>query len=284
MAARSILLSIPITTTSMFSLFQYDFIVRAFAAGAITAIVAPAIGMFLVVRRYSLMADTLAHVSLVGVAIGILTNTNPVVGSLIVAVIASVAIEGLRESKKIFGESILALFLSGGLALAVVIVSLGHGFSVNLMSYLFGSITTVSATDISIIASAGIVILLALAVFYKEFFCVAFNEELSAASGMNVRAYNIALIVLAAVTVSLSMRIVGALLIGALMIIPTVSAIQFKMGFKQTMALGIGFSLFSVISGLFASYYFNLASGGTIVVIALLVFCLSLFANRGIKG
>ena len=264
----------------MFSIFQYDFIVRAFEAGLITAVIAPAIGMFLVVRRYSLMADTLAHVSLVGVAVGLLTGVSPVVGSLIVAVIASVAIESLRESKKIFGESILALFLSGGLAVAVVIVSLGHGFSVNLMSYLFGSITTVSASDIRIIAVAGVFIAAALAVFYKEFFCVSFNEELAAASGMNVRALNIVLIVLAAITVSLSMRIVGALLIGALMIIPTVSAIQFKMGFKQTMALGIGISIFCVILGLFASYYLNLASGGTIVVIALAVFGVSLLANR----
>ena len=268
----------------MFSIFQYDFIIRAFAAGLITAVIAPAIGMFLVVRRYSLMADTLAHVSLVGVAIGLLAGVSPVVGSLIVAVIASVAIESLRESKKIFGESILALFLSGGLAVAVVIISLGHGFSVNLMSYLFGSITTVTASDIGIIAVAGVLIMAVLVVFYKEFFCVAFNEELAAASGVNVRVLNIMLIVLAAITVSLSMRIVGALLIGALMIIPTVSAIQFKMGFKQTMALGIGISIFCVISGLFASYYLNLASGGTIVVIALLVFGVSLLANRGNRG
>ena len=264
----------------MFAIFHYDFIIRAFAAGLITAAIAPAIGMFLVVRRYSLMADTLAHVSLVGVAVGLLTGVSPVACSIAVAVIASVGIEGLRESKKIFGESILALFLSGGLAVAVVIVSLGHGFSVNLMSYLFGSITTVSASDIRIIAVAGVFIAAALAVFYKEFFCVSFNEELAAASGMNVRALNIVLIVLAAITVSLSMRIVGALLIGALMIIPTVSAIQFKMGFKQTMALGIGISLFCVIFGLFASYYLNLASGGTIVVIALAVFGVSLLANR----
>jgi zinc transport system permease protein len=178
----------------------------------------------------------------------------------------------------------LALFLSGGLAVAVVIISLGHGFSVNLMSYLFGSITTVTASDIGIIAVAGVLIMAVLVVFYKEFFCVAFNEELAAASGVNVRVLNIMLIVLAAITVSLSMRIVGALLIGALMIIPTVSAIQFKMGFKQTMALGIGISIFCVISGLFASYYLNLASGGTIVVIALLVFGVSLLANRGNRG
>jgi zinc transport system permease protein len=264
----------------MFSIFHYDFIVRAFAAGIITAVIAPAIGLFLVVRRYSLMADTLAHVSLVGVAIALLTGMDPVITSLATAVVVSVAIERLRETKKIFGESILALFLSGGLAVAVVLVSMGHGFSVNLVSYLFGSITTVSVPDIYIIAAAGVFILACLAVFYKQFFCIAFNEELAAANGLNVKLLNTLLIVLTAVSVSLSIRIVGALLIGALMIIPTVSAIQFKLSFKKTMALGIGFSLFSVISGLYASYYFNLATGGTIVVVALIVFCLSLLANR----
>jgi len=265
----------------MFSLFHYDFIIRAFVAGIITAIVAPSIGIFLVVRRYSLMADTLAHVSLVGVAVGLLTGMNPVLGSLLTAVVAALVIERLRESKKIFGESILALFLSGGLAVAVVLISLSHGFSVNLVSYLFGSITTVSTMDIYIIGAAGIVIIGTLTLFYKQFFSLAFNEELAAASGMNVKLFNSWLIILAAVTVALAMRIVGALLIGALMIIPVVSAVQFKLSFKMTTALAVGLSLFSVISGLFASYYFNLATGGTIVVIALLVFCLSLLANLG---
>jgi zinc transport system permease protein len=265
----------------MFSLFHYDFVIRAFAAGIITAILAPSIGIFLVVRRYSLMADTLAHVSLVGVALGLLTGVSPVIGSLVVAAVAAVAIERLRESKKVFGESILALFLSGGLAVAVVLISLSHGFNVNLVSYLFGSITTVSASDVRVIFVAGTLIIIMIAAFYKEFFCIAFNEELAAANGLNVKLLNTLLIIIAAVTVSLSIRIVGALLIGALMIIPTVSAIQFKLSFKKTMFLGVGLSLFSVITGLFASYYFDLATGGTVVVIALLVFCLSLLANRG---
>jgi zinc transport system permease protein len=265
----------------MFNIFHYDFIVRAFAAGIITAVIAPAIGMFLVVRRYSLMADTLAHVSLVGVAVGLLTGLNPVVGSLISAVAVSLVIERLRETKKVFGESILAIFLSGGLAVAVVLISLSHGFNVNLVSYLFGSITTVSASDILIIGITGFLTLVAIALFYKEFFCVCFNEELSAANGLGVRALNMLLVVLTAVTVSLSLRIVGALLIGALMIIPVVSAIQFKLSFKQTLFTAIVISLLSVISGLLVSYYFNLASGATIVVIALIIFCLSLVANRG---
>jgi len=264
----------------MFSLFQYDFIVRAFEAGLITAIVAPLIGMFLVVRRYSLMADTLAHISLVGVAIGLLTNLNPVLCSLVTTAVASVGIERLRESRKIFGESVLALFLSGGLAVAVVLISLSHGFSVNLVSYLFGSITTVSPDDVYVIAGAGVLILAIMAALYKEFFFISFNEELAAANGLNVRAFNILLITITAVTVSLSMRIVGILLIGALMIIPVVSAIQFRLSFMRTLLAAMAISLVSVISGLFASYYLNLATGGTIVVVALLIFCLSLIVNR----
>lgn len=265
----------------MFDIFQYDFIVRAFIAGSITAIIAPLIGMFLVVRRYSLMADTLAHVSLTGVAVGLLTGLNPLLSSLITAIIASLCIERLRESKKIFGESILALFLSGGLAVAVVLLGLSHGFSVNLVSYLFGSITTVSKTDVMVIVGTSILILAAVSTFYKEFFFISFNEELAAANGLHVRALNVLIVVLAAITVSLSMRIVGVLLIGALMIIPVVSAVQFKLSFKGTLLAGIGISLISVISGLFVSYYMNLASGGTIVVIALMIFCISLFVNRG---
>jgi zinc transport system permease protein len=264
----------------MLSIFLYDFIIRAFIAGIITAIIAPLIGMFLVVRRYSLMADTLAHVSLVGVALGLLTNSNPVFSSLIVAVIASIGIERLRESKKIFGESILALFLSGGLAIAAVLIGLSHGFSVNLVNYLFGSITTVSAADLYIIIGASILIIAAIVTLYDEFFFISFNEELAAANGLNVRAFNALLIVLAAVAVSLSMRIVGVLLIGALMIIPVISAMQFKLSFKKTLAAGIIISLISVISGLFASYYLNLTSGGTIVIIALMILCVCLIINR----
>lgn len=264
----------------MFALFQYDFIIRAFAAGIITAIVAPLIGMFLVVRRYSLMADTLSHVALVGVAVGLLAGFSPVLGALVVAVLASILIERLRETKKVFGESILALFLSGGLALAVVLISVGHGFSIDLMSFLFGSITTVAQSDIYIISAIGIFILATVLLFYKEFFLVAFNEELAQASGINVRVLNLLLIILAAVTVSVAMRIIGVLLIGALMIIPIVSAIQFRLSFFRTLVLGVILSLISVIVGLYSSYYLNLASGGTIVVVALIIFGISLLANR----
>ena len=128
----------------MLEIFQYDFMIRAFVAGVTIALLAPMIGMFLVVRRYSYLADTLAHVSLVGVALGVLTGINPIITAMGVAIAASLGIENLRENKRLFGESILALFLSGSLALAVVLMSLSKGFQGDLFSYLFGSITTVS--------------------------------------------------------------------------------------------------------------------------------------------
>lgn len=267
----------------MFQLFHYDFIIRAFEAGIITAIIAPMIGMFLVVRRYSLMADTLAHVSLVGVAVGILTNISPPLTALITAALAAVGIERLRQAGKVFGESVLALFLSGGLALAIVLISLAHGLNVNLFSFLFGSIATVTHGDVYLILGVGIVIFLAVFLLYKELFFISFNEELAEANGLNTKVFNNVLIILAAITVSVSIRIIGVLLIGALMVVPVVSAMQYGFSFLKTLYLAMVFSLVSVIMGLFLSYYLNLASGGTIVVLALALFGLSLLVNMQSK-
>src|SRR5664279_1626286 len=140
----------------MFDLFQYGFIIRGFEAGIIIAVISPLIGIFLVLRRYSLIADTLSHVSLAGVAIGLLLKINPLITAIAAAVVSSVAIEKLRLSKRIYGESALSIFLSGSLALAIVIISLAHGFSVDLFNYLFGSIVTVKQSDVLIILVTGI--------------------------------------------------------------------------------------------------------------------------------
>jgi zinc transport system permease protein len=249
---------------------------RAFIAGCIIGAIAPAIGAFLVVRRYSLMADTLAHVSLAGVAIGLLLKLNPLLTAIVTSVIAAIGIERLRSVRKLYGESILALFLTGSLAIATVIIGLAQGFTVNLFSYLFGSITTVTSQDIVVIASVGIVMLLTLVLFYKELFFVALDEELAQTHGLPVKLINILLVVMAALTVSLSIRIVGVLLIGALMVIPVITALQYGGSFKQTIGLSIVFSLLSVIAGLFLSYYLNIASGGTIILVALAAFILTL--------
>lgn len=264
----------------MLEIFQYDFMVRAFEAGIAIGIVAPLIGMFLVVRRYSLLADTLAHVSLAGVAIGLLFKFNPIFSAIMLSVGASFGIEQLRASRRIFGESVLALFLSGSLAIAVVTLSLAKGFNASLFSYLFGSISTVSQIDVWIIVALAIIVFLDIIFLYKELFFISFDEEVARASGLPVRRLNLAMVMLAAITVALSLRIVGVLLIGALMVIPVISAMQYKRGFRTTLLLSVCFSLFSVITGLFASYYFDLASGGAIVLVALFIFLVSLGFTR----
>jgi zinc transport system permease protein len=264
----------------MLDIFQYSFMVRAFEAGIAIAVIAPLIGMFLVVRRYSLLADTLAHTSLAGVAIGLLFRINPVLSAIILSVVASLGIEQLRASRRVFSESVLALFLSGSLALAVVILSLAKGFNASLFGYLFGSISTVSQTDVWIIVALAVMVFLNVVLLYKELFFVSFDEELAQASGLPVRRLNFTIVLLAAITVALSIRIVGVLLIGALMVIPVISAVQYGRGFRTTLILSVIFSLLSVLIGLFTSYYFNLASGGAIVLVALVIFLLSLAVSK----
>lgn len=264
----------------MLEILQYGFIQRGLAAGLIIALIAPLIGIFLVLRRYSLIADTLSHVSFAGVAFGFLIGINPVLTAIIASVLSSVVIEKLRKTQRIYGESALSLFLSGSLAIAIVLISLNHGFNANISNYLFGSILTVQSSDLYLIAGAGIVVVLAIIALYKELVFISFDEEAAQVSGIPVNAINTLFIVLAAVTVALAIPVVGILLISALVVVPVLTAIQFKKGFKQTVFLAEFFSIISVISGIVVSYYLNLSSGGTIVLLALLFFVLSLIWNK----
>lgn len=255
--------------------------IRAFEAGIAIGIVAPLIGIFLVVRRYSLMADTLAHVSFAGVAIGLLLKINPIFTAIGLSVVAGFGIEYLRSSRRLFGDSILALFLSGSLAIAVIILSLSEGFNANLFSYLFGSISTVSTTELIVIITLSIVVILDVLFLYKELFFTSYDTELAQASGLPVKMINITMVTMTAVAVAISISIVGVLLVGALMVIPVISAMQYGRGFRYTLILSVIFSLISVILGLISSYYYDIASGGAIVMIALIIFLISLvFAKK----
>jgi zinc transport system permease protein len=266
--------------TTLTNLFHYGFIVRGLEAGIIIGIIAPLIGIFLVLRRYSLIADTLSHVSLAGIAIGLILGWNPIFTALGTTVAASLGIEKLRTSKKVYGESALALFLSGSLALAVVLLSLSHGLNANLLNYLFGSIVTVTAGDVRVIAVLAAVVIVVVYMFYKELVYVTFDEDAAKVSGIPIRLVNTVLIVLAALAVSLSIPIVGVLLIAALIVIPVVTALQLKKSFKQTIIWAEIISISSVIAGIFLSFYLNLSTGGTIVLIMLAVFGIVLAAKR----
>ncbi len=264
----------------LFSFFHYDFLVRGLIAALSVAVIAPTIGIFLVVRRQSFLADTLAHVSLAGVAVGLLLGFNPVIAAVLLAVGAALLIERLRSRGGLFGESALSLVLSGSLALAVILLGVAHGFNANLFSYLFGSVTTVSPNDVTIVLALGAAVLLAVLACYKEFFLLSLDEELATAGGLRSAIFNGLLAILAGMTIALSLRIVGALLVGALMVVPVLAASRFSLSFKKTHALAAVLSLFSVVVGFFLSYALDLAAGGVIVGTAIVVFIGALILGR----
>ena len=256
-------------------ILQYSFMIRALIAGCCIALIAPLIGIFLVARRYSLIADTLGHVSLAGIAIGLLIGVNPIIAALIAVIFVAIIINNLHTKNIISGESTLAMLLSGGLALAVVLSGFIRQGSADLFSYLFGSITTVRPLDLWIIIPLTIFVVIMVTIYYKPLFHITFNEDMARVAGLPVERLNLLLMLLTAVTVGLSVRIVGSLLIGALIVIPVSAAIQVSHSFKQTLLFSIVFSLFSVICGLVISFYFNLAAGGTIVLFSLSLFGLT---------
>lgn len=256
----------------MIELLNYSFMQRALLAGVIIGLVAPLIGSFLVAKRYSLIADSLAHVSLAGVAVGVVLGVNPIASALVVAVVVAMVIEKLRAAGKLSGEMALAMFLSSGLAVAVVLIGLAKNLHVDLFSYLFGSITTVQSVDLWLIVPLGLAVMVVLLGLYKELSYMAFDDESAKVSGLPTRLLNQLLVVLAAVTVVVSLRVVGGLLVGALMVIPVAAAMQLGRSFKQTVVYAMAFGVSAVVIGLVAAFYLNLAAGGAIVLVALLSF------------
>lgn len=264
----------------MLSLLHYDFILRGLAAGTIIALVAPLIGIFLVLRRYSLIADTLAHVSFAGVALGVLLGFNPLLTAIASTMVASLGIDRLRESRRVYGESALSLFLSGSLALAVVLMSLRRGGGVNLSNYLFGSIVTVTTADVIVVAVAASIAAAVILFLYKALIFISFDEEAATVAGLPVRRANAALILAAALVVALSIPIIGILLISALVVIPVLTALQFRKSFTATLLIAEAASVLSVWFGIVISFYLNIATGGTIVLVALGLFLGSLVGRR----
>jgi len=253
-------------------ILQYGFMQRALLAGVMIGVIAPSIGVFLVLRRLSLIADTLSHVALAGVAVALLAGWHPAAGAFIAVVAAAVGIERMRVSGRLFGDAALAIFLSGGLAVAVVVIGLSGGFRVDLFAYLFGAITAVQPRDLRVILGLGLGVLAAVAVFYKELFAIAFDEEAARVQGVPVDALNLLVTVLVAVTAVVAMRVVGVLLTSALIVIPAATALRVAGSFRATLLLAVGSALLSVITGMTAAFYLNLAAGGAIVLTAIALF------------
>lgn len=268
----------------MLEILQYGFMQRALLAGITIGILCPLIGIFLVLRRMSLIGDSLSHVALAGVAAGILSGVYPLWMALMFSIGAALAIEQLRKSYEQYAELAIAIIMSAGIGTAVVLISLAKGFNVDLFGYLFGSITTVLKEDIWLIGGLGIFIILAIRLLYKELFYIAFDEESARLAGIPVKWINLFFILMIAITITVSMRIVGALLVSSLMVIPVATSLQIAKSFKQATVLAVVFAQLAVISGIIISYYFELASGGTIVLLSVLILLVVIGGKNIAKG
>jgi zinc transport system permease protein len=264
----------------MIEMFQYDFMIRAFLVGIIIGFVAPFLGIFVVLKRYSMLADTLAHISLLGVAIGIFIGVAPTISTIVVVLFLAWIIEYLRSSFNIYSDSLLAVFLSGSLSLSIIFISLNNNFNTSLLSYLFGSILSVKTEDLILIGILGLNIIILMIKYIYDFIYLTLDEDVAQVSGIKVKFLNLLFLTLVSLLIALSIHIVGSLLIGALIVIPIMSALQYRNGFFQTLILGIIFSLIAILSGLTISFYFSIPSGASIVVIALILFLFSIFFNK----
>lgn len=264
-------------------IFSFDFMQRAFIAGTATAILTSTMGVFIVLRRMSLVGDTLSHASLAGVAFGMLFGFYPFYGALIFSVFAALLIEFIRGAFQKYAEVSLAVVMSGGMSLAVVLISLGKSFNADLFSYLFGSLVAVSPSDVRVIAGVGLFIMISIGVLSRELFSITLDEEAARLSGIPVRAVNMYFTMLTALAVALSVRIVGTLLVSALMVIPAAVSLQTAKSFKAALFIAVGIALFSVVFGLYISFIWDLAPGGTIVLTAVAILIAVIFI-KGVRN
>ncbi len=264
-------------------MLRYEFMRLAFAAGAVVGLLAPAVGFFLVQRRQSLIGDGIGHVAFAGVALGLLLDISPVLTALVAAVVGGVVVELLRMYGGTAGDQALALVFYTGIALGVVLVSAAGALDAGLFQYLFGSILTVTRTDLALTALLGAVGLGTIAFLYRPLAAVVVDEEGARVAGVPIGSLNIALAALVAVTVALSMRVVGILLVAALMVLPVTAAGRIAWSMRSALLIAMAIGLGSALAGVTLAYYADLPPGGTIVLTGAAAFgvCSIVGAARG---
>lgn len=263
------------------TVFELEFMRKALVAAVLVGLTAPAIGTFLVQRRLALMGDGIGHVALTGVGLGLFLGTAPLLTAILLAVAGAIVIELLRERGGASGDVALALLFYGGIAGGVVLTNVStEGTAFDLVSYLFGSVTTVSGGDLWVIAALAVLVLGVVAVFGREMFSVCYDEEVARASGLPVRALNLLVAVTAALTVALAMRVVGLLLVSALMVVPVAAAQQVARSFRETLLGSLAVGVAVSVGGLMAAYYADVAPGAAIVLTAIGVYAVASVVRR----
>lgn len=265
----------------------YDFLRHTFFTGLLIGLIAPLLGAFLVVRRLSLLADALSHVTLAGIAFGLFMEKKiaipimtPFYSGMVFSVVGSILIEKLREVYKSYQEIGIPIILSAGVGLSVIFISLANGFNTDLFSYLFGSVSAVSQQDFMTIFGITIVVLIIISLFYKELVTLSFDEEHATVSGIHSKRIHFLFIVLTAFVIAASIRIVGVLLVSALITLPVAAAMRLAKSFKRLILLSVLFGEAAIIIGLVSGYYLNIPPGGTIVVASLLILLVCMSAQK----
>ncbi len=261
-------------------ILSYGFMQRAIISGIAIAILCSVVGLFLVLRRYSLFGDAIAHSSFGGIALGLMVGVYPLWTAYAVSLVSALVITRIRNRFKISGDASVAVLLSAGIAIGLVLISLSGGFTIDIFSFLFGSILLVSTNDTILILGLTGVILVVILLLYRQLVYSTFNEDQAKVSGIQVEKINYLIVFLAGITVITSIQLVGILLISALFVIPNVTAIMYGKGFKQTSLLSIGFAIFSVVAGILISHVFDITPAGTIVLLSIAIFAITL----GIKS
>jgi zinc transport system permease protein len=251
---------------------HYEFIWRAIITGSFIALVCSLLGVLLVLRRFSLIGDGLAHVTFGSVAIGLLLKQPPVYISIPIIMLSSLGILKLTEKARLYGDAAIGIVSSIGIAGGILIASIAGGFNVDLFSYLFGNILSISKVEVIASIALSLVVLLTILFFYHEYFSATFDEEFAKVSGINTKKINSILVLLTGITVVLAMRVVGIMLTSSLLILPAVTALQIAKSFKTTMIISSLIAISSVFVGIYISFILNLPTGATIVMANFVIF------------
>lgn len=263
-------------------MLQYGFMQNAIIAGVFISILCPSVGVFLVLKRYSMMGDALSHASFAGVALGLILGYNPIICAFAFTSICGLLIEFLRDYYKKFAELILVIVMTFSIGIAITLISTGKA-NANVNSYLFGSILTVSKNELYTVFILSIISVITLSILYNQLVYITFDESGAKVAGVKVKIINYLFALLVGATISVSIRIMGILVISSMIAVPVAAALQLRKGFKSTLIFSIIFGFIDIIIGLILSYYIDSAPGGTIALTSVALLLIVLMVKRVIK-
>lgn len=263
-------------------MLQYEFMRNALLAGVMVSILCPFVGLFLVLKRYSMMGDTLSHASFAGISLGLIAGFNPILTSFLFTSACGLLIEYLRSYYKKYAELVMSIVLTLSIGIAIIIISTGKA-GTNVNAILFGSILTVSKTDLTWMLAISVLSLLCISFLYNKLVYTTFDEEGAKISGIRTSVVNYIFTLIVGATISVSIRILGVLVISSMIVVPVATALQLNVGFKKTLILSIIFGFIDIFIGLISSYYINSAPGGTIAITSVIVLMLVILLKKFIK-